>query len=66
MKTETVLGILLEFETETYQVHAMYFVFPSGYAVDEKWNLVVSAVWHYVASNSPLNYMLCVVSTGEA
>jgi len=27
MKTDTVFGILLEFETETYQVHVRYFVF---------------------------------------
>ena len=59
MKTDTVFGILLEFETETYQVHVRYFVFPSGYDVDEKWNLVVSPVCHYITSNSPLNCMLC-------
>jgi len=47
MKTDTVFGILLELETETYQVHVMYFVFPSGYDVDEKWSLVVSRVCHY-------------------
>ena len=63
MKPNTVFGILLEFETETYKVRVMYFVFPSGYDVDEKWNLVVSTVCRYVTSNSPLNYRLCVVST---
>ena len=63
MKTDTVFGILLEFETETYQVHIMYFVFLSGYGVDEKWNLFVSTVCHCVTSNSPLNFMLCAVST---